>query len=41
MILFEINNIKICCLDNPKCGSSTLRKWYKTLVKNKDVKNTL
>jgi hypothetical protein len=38
MILFEINNLKICCLDNPKCGSSTLRKWYKTLVKNKDVK---
>ena len=28
----------ICCLDNPKCGSSTLRKWYETLYTNKNIK---
>jgi len=38
MILFEISDKIICCLDNPKCGSATLRTWYATLYENKDIK---
>lgn len=37
MILFEISGKIICCLNNPKCGSSTLKAWYNTLYENKDV----
>ena len=38
MIIFKTNGIVFCILDNPKCGSSTLREWYdKTLIKTTHI----
>lgn len=32
MIIFNTDGIVFCILDNPKCGSSTLRAWYITTL---------
>lgn len=38
MILFELNQKIICCLDNPKCASSVLREWYRIIKMNNKIK---
>ena len=35
MIAFEANNVVFCILDNPKCGSSLLRKYVYPQILNK------
>jgi hypothetical protein len=37
MIIFNTCGIVFCVLDNPKCGSSTLRVWYDTLYAQTNV----